>query len=102
MANLNLPKSVRQVIVLSSSANGPATPVIVYGASSDKKKGSKMLRSIEKGARRLAKAQASAASSYLDRHQKSNTEKKNGWVKDIKKNVVKSVKVGKKAAKSKS
>ena len=100
MANLKLPKSVRQVLVLGTS-NGDTTPVVIYGASTEKKKGSKMLRSIEKGARKLAKMQAAAGSSYAERHKHSNAEKKNGWVKDIKKNVTKSVKVGKRAAKAK-
>jgi hypothetical protein len=101
MANLKLPKSVRQVIVLGTS-NGTTTPVVIYGGSAEKKKGSKMLRPIEKAARRFAKKQSVAASAYLERHERSNADKKNGWVKDIKKNVTKSMKVGDKAAKAKS
>jgi len=99
MATLTLPKSVKQVVVLGHSA-GAAAPVVVYGADT-KKKGSKWLRPIEKAARKLAKGEAAAANTYIKRHQHSNSEEKNGWFSDLRKNVAKSVKAGRKAAKSK-
>jgi hypothetical protein len=100
MANLKLPKSVKQVLVVGRSGNAVA-PVVVYEPET-KAKTSRFLRPIEKAARRFAKGQAAAASSYVERHKRSSTEEDNGWVKDLKKNIVKSVKVGKKAAKSKT
>jgi len=99
MANLILPKSVKQVVVVAQSG-GAVLPVVIYGTET-KKKGSKFLRPIEKAARRFATAEAAAASSYVKRHQLSNSEEKNGWVSDLGKNIVKSVKVGKKAYKVK-
>ena len=97
MANLNLPKSVKQVLVADHSGKAP---VVVYGGE-DKKKCPKFLRPIAKAAQRLAKGQAAAANSYLERHQRSVAEESDGWVKDLRKNIVKSVKVGRKAAKAK-
>jgi hypothetical protein len=99
MANLNLPKSVKQVLILDNSGKA-GSPVVVYGAE-NKKKGSKFWRPIEKAARRMAKGQAAAASSYLERHERSNNEEKDGWVHDVRTNFMKSVKAGRKAAKAK-
>lgn len=97
MATMSLPKSVKQVVVLGQTEG--AAPAMIYGAET-KKKSSKFLRPIEKAAYRLAQGQAQAAATYLERHKRSNAEEKNGWISDLRTNIVKSVKAGRKAAKA--
>lgn len=55
---------------------------------------SKRLRPMEKMLRNTAKRQARVASIYLALHDRSNRRRKNGWVKDLRENVVKAVRKG--------
>lgn len=50
---------------------------------------SKRWRPFERMLRRFSTAQGTAASEYLDRHQRSSRRKKNGWLKDLRKNASK-------------
>lgn len=50
---------------------------------------SKRWRPFERMLRRFSTAQATAAGEYLDRHQRSSRRKKNGWLKDLRKNTSK-------------
>lgn len=83
--DLRLNKTVRRIIVLAP-AEGQA--VTVYkGKRRKKKKGSRMMRPLEKATRRLGKATRQSARTYLARHGKSNRKKKDGWLRDINYNV---------------
>jgi len=95
-------KAVRRVVVLQVDPAGGYTPVTVYRKKSGKKKGSRLLRPVEKKARKLADAAAAMTESYTERHQRSNEKKKDGWVKDLKSNVTKAAKTGRKRAKIKT
>lgn len=53
------------------------------------KKSSRSLRPIEKLLRRAARRQARMSNIYLGLHDRSNRRKKNGWAKDLGRNVVK-------------
>ncbi|WP_414588376.1 hypothetical protein [Scytonema sp. PCC 10023] len=56
-----------------------------------RKKQSKFLSPWEKTVRRAAKDQVKASETYLGRHERSNKKKKNGWIRDLNKNVSKSL-----------
>jgi hypothetical protein len=81
------------VIITDGGANG-ATKTVIYKEGRRKRKVSKPWRKIEKAVRRLTKAQGAASQEYLDRHERANERKKNGWIKKLGTNVQKSVKRG--------
>jgi hypothetical protein len=56
-----------------------------------RKKQSKRLKPIERIVRKLMRRQSAFANSYLQLHEMSNHRKKNGWVRDLSRNVMKSV-----------
>lgn len=89
-------KSVRTIVLLESDGSGAFTPVTLYKRKKDTKKVSRPLRPLEKAIRKFADAAATGTSSYAARHQRSNGKKKNGWLKDMKKNVSKAAKQAKK------
>ncbi|MGL6096887.1 MAG: hypothetical protein ACRC7O_13955, partial [Fimbriiglobus sp.] len=80
MAEPTFPRSVVSVKVLTPpTAAAPAgTPVFVRGGA--KRRGSKAARPIEKMIRRMVEGQLATAQAYLDRHNRSNQRKKDGWI----------------------
>lgn len=60
----------------------PARPI-----QEEEKKGTRGFRIFERATRRIMKAQRSAADSYLSRHDKSNTKRRDGWIRDLPINV---------------
>lgn len=95
MAEPQFPRSVVSVKVLTPSAPGAAsaaTPVFVRGGK--KKRGTKEARPFEKMVRKLVEGQLATAQAYLDRHNRSNSRKRDGWLKDMGDNVFKAVKAG--------
>ena len=52
-----------------------------------KKKQSKGLRVVERLARRLAKAAHAGTSEYLTRHREANRRKRDGWARELSKNL---------------
>jgi mRNA-degrading endonuclease toxin of MazEF toxin-antitoxin module len=98
MAEVNS-KTVRRIVVLQQDAAGGYTPVTVYRKKSKRKKGTPLLRPLEKGIRRLSDGAAAMTQSYTDRHRRSNEKKKNGWLRDMDRNASKAANKGRKAAK---
>lgn len=90
--------SVRRITVFQKNASGEVRPVTVYRRGGSKKKGSALLRPLERAARRVADAQVASAQSYLSRHDKSN-KKKDGWLQDLGNNVFRASQKGTKALK---
>jgi len=86
---------IKKAVVLRSADSFGGVPDEVYsgrkGKKKKKKKQSKLLSPLEKSIRDVAKRQSRAATEYYDRHQKSNRKKKNGWIRDLNKNVNKSM-----------
>jgi hypothetical protein len=91
-----LSKSVRKVVQLQRNADGSLMPTVVYKGRSGKKKVSSALKPIEKGIRKLARAQATMADSYLGRHNRSNQKSRDGWLKDLASNVTNAADKGRK------
>lgn len=50
------------------------------------------LRPIERGVRKLVVREAEIAHSYLTLHKRSNQRKRNGWMKDLPRNILRAVK----------
>lgn len=92
-------KSVRSVVRLESDPSGGVTPVEIYRRADGKKKGTRLLRPLDRAMRRLARAQEAAATTYLERHERSNGKKRNGWLRDLGNNVYRASKKGQKAVK---
>jgi len=78
-----LGKSVRKVVLLQSGENGKLTPTVIFKSSPKKRKVSRSLKPLEKGARNLAKAQVAYADTYFDKHNRSNQKRRDGWLRDF-------------------
>jgi hypothetical protein len=83
---------VRSVHVLHVDADGTIQREKLYERR--RRRGSKRLRPFEKAVRRMSRAQGTMADDYLSRHERSNRRKKNGWMKDLGKNVSRSSRKG--------
>jgi hypothetical protein len=90
--------AVKSAVVLAPGADGQMTAT-VYRERRRKRRVSKTWRPLEKAVRRMSTAQATAVGAYLDRHERSNQKKKDGWVKDFGDNVVKASRKGAKKMK---
>jgi hypothetical protein len=82
-------KDVSSVVVLRPNGVG-FEPVQVYNGEDVSRSTSRRLRPLEKVIVRTMRAQATATTNYLDKHEKSASRKKNGWFKDLRKNISKS------------
>ncbi len=77
-------RSVKRIVVLQEDWTGTVQPQVVFR---ERRKGSRGLRPLEKAIRRLNVAQGTAAGVYLEGHERSNSKKRNGWFKDLRKNL---------------
>src|SRR5438034_6181091 len=82
-----------QVLRIKRGAVGESTPggedaILVYRVGAKrKKKGTRGLRPFEKILRRGASASETMASEYLERHERSNRTRRDGWLRDFPVNV---------------
>jgi hypothetical protein len=89
-----LSKSVKRITVLQRDASGHAAPVVVFTRKRSKKKGTRLLRPVERVMRSLAETGDAATGTYLRQHKKSNRKRKDGWVRDVPGNLVKAGRKG--------
>ena len=89
-----LSKSVKRITVLQRDADGNMSPVVVFKKRRSKKKGSQMLRPVERIMRSYADVSDAATGTYLRRHKKSNRKRRDGWVRDLQGNLVKAGRKG--------
>lgn len=82
-------KSVRRIVVLNPDGDAET----LY-RSRKKKKQSRVLKPLARARRRLAKAVEAGAEDYIDRHDRSNRKKKDGWARDSGKNNAKAMRKG--------
>ena len=100
MADLRMVDSVRRVVKLETDASGNVRPVEIYRrADAKKRKGTRLLRPMDRLMRRVVRAQQAAANTYLERHAKSNDKKRDGWLRDLGNNVYRASLKGQKALK---
>ncbi|MGE3805636.1 MAG: hypothetical protein AB7K24_13250 [Gemmataceae bacterium] len=91
---------VRVTLLTTDTATNEVRPLVYYSKTSKKKKkGSKGLRPLERLVRFDAEARKAVVDDYLDRHSQSNERKRNGWLRDLGKNVFKAMKAGHKKLK---
>lgn len=83
-------KEVQQIIRLEPSASGGYTPKVIYKKETKKRKGSQFVQPMEKLFRKAIRANNRLTSDYLDRHDRSNVKKKDGWLRDMNSNLTKS------------
>lgn len=87
-----------KVTRLEVSDDGLVTQTVI-AEPKKKKRVSKKWRKFDKSLRRMAKAQQTTADEYLKRHERSNSKKKNGAVRDLSKNLSKASRKGRKKLK---
>src|SRR5213595_2218505 len=85
-------KGVRRVVRLEHDPSGGFAPVVLFDrndtlAIGKKKKTAKRYRPLEKIMRQVMSASEVTATDYLARHRRSSAKKKNGWLRDLSKNV---------------
>jgi hypothetical protein len=78
-----LSKSVRRVVQLQYDESGNLVPTVVYKRRSRKRKASSSLRPLEKSVRKMARAQATFANTYLRKHNRSSRKRRDGWLSDF-------------------
>lgn len=83
----NLPTGVKRVTLLKRSEFGSLDGHVLYEAGDKKKRGSKRLKPFEKALTRMVRERANASIIYLDRHRRSSDKKKDGWLKDMPRNI---------------
>lgn len=93
--DLDFDKSVMSITILTDTNHVGGKPKTIYGKEQKKKrkkrkKQNKYLSPLEKLVRDVAKRQDKATRTYVERHERSNRKKKNGWIKDFVKNTAKS------------
>ena len=92
--------SIRRIIRLETTPDGATVPVEIYARQSGgKKKTERSLRPMRRAQRQLARAQVAMAAEYLDRFDRSDRKKRNGWLRDNPRNVWKAVRKGSKQIK---
>jgi uncharacterized protein DUF6312/UvrC-like protein len=99
MENPRLSKSVRRITMLRKDASGSVAAVVVYKKARKRKKGTKAFKFAERATRRMMEAQQKAAERYLEKHNKSNNKKKDGWLRDYGVNSARAANKGVKALK---
>lgn len=73
---------VRRISVIHSGAEGPSVEDLYVKALKRRRKGSRLLRPVEKVQRRLLKTQKAFADEALAQHDKSARKRKDGWLWD--------------------
>jgi hypothetical protein len=76
---------IRRILIVGAAGQ---TSVVYERESEKRKKGTRALRPLEKAIRRRAEADKEAAEDYLKRHNRSNERRKDGWLRDLVVNVV--------------
>jgi hypothetical protein len=82
-----LNKTVRKITQLQYDEAGNITPVVIYKNDDNERKVSPMLEPLDKAVRRVAGAHSAFVETYMQRHNRSNTKRRDGWVGDFIPNV---------------
>jgi uncharacterized protein DUF6312 len=100
MADLRMVESVRSVVKLEADSSGNIEPVEIYRrADGKKRRGTRLLRPMDRVMRGIVRAQQTVATTYLERHEKSNNKRRDGWLRDLGNNVYRASMKGPKALK---
>jgi hypothetical protein len=99
MTNDTLNRLVRRITVLEPDGSGGYRAVTVFERDAKKRKGRRIFKPLERAARYAAEAQSRSAGEYLDRHARSNTRRRDGWLRDLGNNLFRASRKGAKAIK---
>lgn len=84
-------KKVKAVTVLRSDSDFGGTPDVVSGGKTKKKKKKQSVKMVEGPVLDLAKQFDKATTAYREGHEKSNSKKRDGWIRDLPKNTTKAL-----------
>src|SRR5687767_14135193 len=99
METPRIEKTVRRITILAQDDAGTTTPVTLYKREKDRKKRTRVFRPFETAVRRWAQASEASADDYLERHERSNRKKRDGWLRDLNVNALKATRKGAKQLK---
>lgn len=101
MTDLRFRDPIRRVIRLTRASTGEITPEVLYERATKrtKKKGSSMLKPARRLVKRIAEAQKASATRYLERHERSDQKRRDGWFVDFPSNMARASRAGRKALK---
>jgi hypothetical protein len=92
--DLRLSGGVEEVIVLHRDDNNHRTTRTIFRKNKRRKKSTGGLGTLDKVVRRVVISQKAAAETYLKRHDESNQNKSDGWLRDLGYNVYKATRRG--------
>lgn len=93
-------KLIKSAVIVRFAPDGSVKREALAGATpTRKRRGSKRLRGVEKWIRKLSRATNETSRVYMSGHEASNQKKKNGWFKDLGKNMRKANRRGMKVLK---
>ena len=73
---------IRTIILLRPGSSGALEATILYESPRKKKKDTRALQPLERVARRVANAQRAYWDTLVERHDRSNEKKRDGWARD--------------------
>lgn len=82
MDDLRIGRSVQRITIIETTADGKSGPVVLYKRKA-KKKQTRGLSDIGKVIRRALDAERTYADDYVRRHDSSNDDRRDGWLKDL-------------------
>jgi hypothetical protein len=92
-----LPKFIKRITILKKEEGSPldAEQLMVVKPRRKRRKRSRgLVRVWERLARRSAKAESKTADTYLERHNRSNRKRRDGWLRDYSYNVLRARRKG--------
>ncbi len=90
--DLRVSKTVRRIVVIHPEQEGRWHAETLYRKKQrKKKKGTRLLRPLEKRVRTQCKANRKACETYEKQHKKSNRQRRDGWLRDLNYNVYRTV-----------
>jgi uncharacterized protein DUF6312 len=86
---------IKRVTVIKRDDRGRIVSRDAYESERKTKKQSKTLRPMERNVRRMLEFQQDVISNYLGRHQRSNSKRRDGWLTDMPRNMIRAVRKSK-------
>src|SRR5689334_2368482 len=92
--NVRMSRGVEEIIVLRQDERGRLRTRTIYRRSKKRKKGTPPVSTVGRVVRKIVSGYESAAKVYLDRHNESNREKSDGWLRDFSYNTYRAARRG--------
>lgn len=82
---------IKRVTVIKRDAHGHIVSRDAFEGERKTKKQSRSLRPMERELRKILEFQSDVIENYLGRHQRSNEKRRNGWLRDMPRNMMRAV-----------